>query len=162
MQIKKLLIFFGFMVLSLQSLSATQVKDAFLEEFPTGLWKGSYRYVSCEDSQLSGEGIAHLTVNRAILDDDTTRVTIDGTLLLVGFPDTETSPSYNKGVELNTSSIIKTNNAGVYNVYLNLFEGPSFTAANGYQPRANTLVAAIAACQGNPYTITLVLYPPAS
>lgn len=157
---KRLLLLISGMILAIQCLGATIAKDVFLEEFPTGLWTGFYRYVSCEDNLLYGEGSAHLTIDRVILDDNISRITIDGTLSLIGFPETDTAANYATGVKLDTSEIIKTTTAGVYDVYLNPMEGPSFTASYGYQPRANTLIAAITTCEGNPYKISLILHPP--
>lgn len=160
MHIRKLFIMLLGVLLAMQAGAQTVYKDVFLEEFPTGLWTGFYRYVSCEDDQIYGEGVAHLTINRVLLDEQITRVSIDGTLTLIRFPETDTAPKYNMGMKLNTSSVIKVSQPGAYDVYLNPLEGPSFTAANGYQPQANTLVAAMTSCEGNPYKISIVLHPP--
>lgn len=140
--------------------AGTVVKDAYLEDFPTGLWTGTYRYISCEDKQVEGEGSAHLTVDRVLLDDDVTRITIGGTLSLIGFPDNLNTPNYARGVRLNASQISRKNSKGTYDVQLNLERGPSFTADNGYQPIANTLIAALGSCDGNPYQIYVTVHPP--
>lgn len=153
---------FGLLLLlaSMSGLAATTINDLYLEDFPSGLWTGYYRYVSCEDREVTGEGKAHLTVEQVTLDEPHGRAGFTGTLSLIGFPDDSETPDYSQGVKLDLSEIIKTRKEGFYNAYLDPVEGPTFSGENGYQPMALTLIVAIARCDGNPYQIYLTLNPP--